>query len=50
MLKKLFCLTGAFAILFALLCGVSASAQNKAIRGRVVDDSGAPVVGAAVVF
>ena len=49
MLKKLFCLTGAFAILFALLCGVSASAQNKAIRGRVVDDSGAPVVGAAVV-
>ena len=49
MLKKLLCLTGAFAVLLAMLCGVTASAQNKTIRGKVVDDTGAPVVGAAVV-
>ena len=50
MLKKLLCLTGAFAILLAFLCGVSASAQNRAVRGTVVDAQGAPVVGAAVVM
>ena len=49
MFKKLFSLTGAFAILLALLCGFSASAQNKAVRGTVVDAQGGPVVGAAVV-
>ena len=49
MLKKLFCLTGAFAILLACLCGISASAQNRTVRGTVVDAAGAPVVGAAVV-
>ena len=49
MFKKLFSLTGAFAILLALLCGISASAQNKAVRGTVVDAQGGPVVGAAVV-
>ena len=50
MLKKLLCLTGAFAVLLAFLCGVSASAQNKAVRGTVVDAQGAPIVGAAVVM
>ena len=50
MLKKLLCLAGAFAVLSAFLCGVSASAQNKAVRGTVVDAQGAPVVGAAVVL
>ena len=49
MFKKLFSLTGALAILLALLCGISASAQNKAVRGTVVDAQGGPVVGAAVV-
>ena len=49
MLKKLFGLTGALAVLLASLCGVSAAAQNRAIHGKVVDDTGAPVVGAAVV-
>ena len=49
MLKKLLCLTGALAILTAFLCGAPASAQNKTVRGTVTDDTGAPVVGAAVV-
>ena len=49
MLKKLLCLTGALAFLLAFLCGVPASAQNRAVRGTVVDATGAPVVGAAVV-
>ena len=49
MLKKLYSLTGMLAILLALLCGISASAQNRTIHGKVVDDTGAPVVGAAVV-
>ena len=50
MLKKLFCLTGALAILLASLCGISVSAQNRAVRGTVVDATGAPVIGAAVVL
>ena len=50
MLKKLFCLTGTLAVLLAFLCGFSASAQNKTVRGTVVDAQGAPVVGAAVVL
>ena len=50
MLKKLLCLTGAIAVLLAVLCGVPASAQNKAVRGTVVDAQGAPIVGAAVVM
>ena len=50
MLKKLFSLTGALAVLLAFLCVVSASAQNKAVRGTVVDAGGAPIVGAAVVM
>ena len=50
MLKKLLCLTGAIAVLLAFLCGVPASAQNKAVRGTVVDAQGAPIVGAAVVM
>ncbi|MBR4688286.1 MAG: SusC/RagA family TonB-linked outer membrane protein, partial [Bacteroidales bacterium] len=35
--------------LSAILSGFIASAQNKAIRGTVVDGTGAPVIGAAVV-
>ena len=49
MLKKLLRLTGILAILVTILGGVSASAQNRAIRGTVVDATGAPVVGAAIV-
>jgi TonB-linked SusC/RagA family outer membrane protein len=49
MLKKLFCSTGAIAVLCAFLCGVSATAQNKAVRGSVVDSEGAPIIGAGVV-
>ncbi|MBR6882944.1 MAG: SusC/RagA family TonB-linked outer membrane protein [Bacteroidales bacterium] len=49
MLKKLLCLTGTLAVLLAFLCGVTVSAQNKTVRGTVVDAQGAPVVGAAIV-
>ena len=45
MLKKLYSLTGMLAILLALLCGISASAQNKTVRGKVVDADGGPVIG-----
>ena len=48
MLKKLYSLTGMLAILLALLCGISASAQNKTVRGKVVDADGGPVIGAYV--
>ena len=48
MFKKLFSLTAALAVLLALLCGISASAQNKAVRGTVVDADGGPVIGAYV--
>ena len=49
MFKQLFKATGMLAFLCAFLCVFSASAQNKAVRGTVVDATGAPVVGAAVV-
>ena len=39
---------GILAILLAFLCGFTASAQNKAIRGTVVDAAGQPVTGAVV--
>ena len=48
MFKKLFSLTGALAVLLAFLCGISVSAQNKAVRGKVVDNDGGPVIGAYV--
>ena len=41
--------TGILLFLVAVLGSFTAFAQNKAIRGTVVDASGAPVVGAAVV-
>ena len=50
MLKKLLCQTGSLVVLMAFLCGITASAQNKTVRGTVVDAQGAPVVGAAVVL
>ena len=50
MLKKLLCLTGTIAVLLAFLCGPSAFAQNKTVRGKIVDAQGGPVVGAAVVL
>ena len=50
MLKKLLCLTGTVAVLLAFLCGPAAFAQNKTVRGKIVDAQGAPVVGAAIVL
>ena len=50
MLKKLLCLTGTIAVLLAFLCGPVAFAQNKTVRGKIVDAQGAPIVGAAVVL
>ncbi|MBR5106770.1 MAG: hypothetical protein IK098_01895 [Bacteroidales bacterium] len=50
MLKKLLCLTGTFVVLLAFLCGPAAFAQNKTVRGKIVDVQGAPVVGAAIVL
>ena len=50
MLKRLFKVTGVAILLLACLGGFSLSAQNKAIRGTVVDAQGAPVVGAAIVM
>ena len=49
MLKKLSRVVGILVFLTAFLGGVSASAQNKAIRGKIVDGQGIPVVGAGVV-
>ncbi len=50
MTKKLFARVAAAAMIFAAgLLGTVASAQNRAISGTVVDESGAPVVGAAIV-
>ena len=43
-------LSAALVLAASLLCGTLASAQNRAISGIVVDESGAPVVGAAVVL
>ena len=41
-------MTGILAVLVSVI-GFTAFAQNKTIRGTVIDDTGAPVVGAAVV-
>ena len=41
-------MTGILAVLVSVI-GFTAQAQNKTIRGTVIDDTGAPVVGAAVV-
>ena len=50
MTKKLFARVAAAAmILAATLLGTVASAQNRAISGTVVDESGAPIVGAAII-
>ena len=49
MLKKLSRVVRTIVLLSAFLSGFIASAQNKAIRGTVVDGTGAPVIGAAVV-
>ena len=49
MLKTLLRMTGILWVLVTILGGFSASAQNKAIHGTVIDATGAPVVGAAVV-
>ena len=48
MLHKLLRMTGILAVLVSVI-GFTAQAQNKTIRGTVIDDTGAPVVGAAVV-
>ena len=49
MLNKMSRVVGILVFLAAFLCGISVSAQNKAIQGAVVDGTGAPVIGAAVV-
>ena len=48
MLKKLLLVTGVIAFLFASLCSPFAAAQNKTVRGTVVDAAGQPVTGAGV--
>ena len=48
MLKKLQKATGILLMLCALFGGLDAHAQNRTINGKVVDASGQPVVGAAV--
>ena len=49
MLKLLKKAAGILSVLVVLLCGISASAQTRAIKGTVVDAYGAPVVGAGIV-
>ena len=46
--KLLSCLTKTFMVLFLGCLGISMYAQNRTISGRVVDASGEPVIGAAV--
>ena len=48
MIKNLLRITGIFWVLFALMHGVSAFAQNKPISGHVVDSQGSPVIDAYV--
>ena len=48
MFKNLFKVSSVLLILSTLWGGLSASAQNRAISGKVVDASGEPVIGAAV--
>ena len=50
MIKQIFArLASAVIIVAAGLLGTVATAQNRAISGTVVDESGAPIIGAAVV-
>ena len=49
MLKQMSRVVGILVFLTAFLSGISISAQNKAVQGAVVDGTGAPVIGAAVV-
>ena len=49
MLKKLSRAVGVIVLLSVFLGGFIASAQNRAIRGTVVDGTGAPAIGATVV-
>ena len=50
MTKKLFARVAAAAMIIAAsLLGTAVSAQNRAISGTVVDENGAPIVGAAVI-
>ena len=48
MLKHLMKVTSVLAILFTVWGGVTASAQNRTISGKIVDANGEPVIGAAV--
>ena len=49
MLNKMSRVVGILVFLAAFLSGITVSAQNKAIQGAVVDGTGSPVIGAAVV-
>ena len=49
MLKTMSRVVGILVFLTAFLGGYTVSAQNKAIRGKIVDGSGVPVIGAGVV-
>ena len=49
MLKKLLKVASILTILLASLGSFTASAQNRALSGKVVDASGQPIIGAAVV-
>ena len=48
MLKKLLKVTGILAILFTLAGSVTASAQPRALFGKVIDPNGQPLIGAGV--
>jgi TonB-linked SusC/RagA family outer membrane protein len=37
-----------FALALALMCSMSALAQNKVVKGQVVDENGEPIIGATV--
>ena len=50
MFQKMLRTAGILTFLLVILGGLTVSAQNKAVRGTVVDSQGAPVVGAAVVL
>ena len=48
MLKKIQKATGIILMLCALFGSLDASAQNRAITGKVLDNGGQPIIGAAV--
>ena len=48
MLKQLLKATGIMVMLCALFGSLDASAQNRAISGKVIDNGGQPIIGAAV--